>query len=120
MNGLKWFPFNRGDYLRAVSGWPPMARLAYLELLAAQWDHGKLPPRREDVRVLVAGVTAKQWARVWPLVAREFPVNGDSRQNPALESLRERQTATRKSRSKAASAAARARWQARTGVEPDA
>ncbi len=105
---LPWFKFHRGDYLRVVNGWPPLARLAYFELLGVQWDEGKLPVESEDVRMLVPGIAPKEWNAIWGYIDRVFPVVGDVRLNPAFDD--ERQRRDRASRSTSARNAAQRRW----------
>lgn len=111
---LPWMPWYVDDHARVVMGWPPLARLAYRELLDHQWATGALPADLELLRRLVPGVPAPQWRRVWPVLECLFPLDEDgSRRNTDLEVLRTRQRSVHASRSRSARDAARARWGAR-------
>lgn len=116
---LHWFKFNRGDYMRRTAGWPPAARLAFLELSFAQWDDGSLPVDESDVRSLVPGLSNAEWRDAWPRLDRLFAIAGDCRIDPEIDALREATLRAKKSRSEMASRAARARWKDRVGVDPD-
>jgi hypothetical protein len=102
-------PWYRGDYLRVTIGWPPLARLVYFELLGAQWDNGVLPADRERLRGLVQ-LNGRQFDAAWRHCCEHFPEVENGRANYQLEIARGESIAVKKSRSRAARTAARARW----------
>lgn len=116
---LPWFKFNRGDYMRYTAGWPPLARLAYLELLFAQWDDGLLPASSDDLRLLVPGVKDADWLKIWPRLDKAFPEVDGGRMNPELDSLRAATVRTNKTRSVVAQNAANKRWGQRAAPDPE-
>jgi len=107
---LSWYRYYPGDHLRIMRGWPLVARAVYRELLDAQWDLGVLPAAPERLRELIVGITAAEWRAVWPRIAGQFPLCGEGRQNPALETLRNVQVALVENRRRAGMAGNRARW----------
>jgi uncharacterized protein YdaU (DUF1376 family) len=114
---LPWFKFHVGDYLRTTRGWPPVARLCYVELLAAQWDRGALPVNPSELRALILKLNASSWAACWPLIETAFPIDGDARRNQAFKRMRDKQLSAHASRRNVAKKAALERWRERTGVD---
>src|SRR5438046_1884057 len=70
---LAWYPRFPGDWMRETREQRPEARLAYVELLDAQWDLGDLPREGEALRQLVHGLTRRQWRIAWPFIDSKFP-----------------------------------------------
>lgn len=101
---------HRGDYLRVTLGWPPIARLIYLELLGAQWDNGALPADPERMRSIVPGITDADWSAAWPRVESHFPVDGEVRRNPDLAADRQRTKQMIDSRRRGGRMTATKRW----------
>jgi hypothetical protein len=110
---LAWFEWYPSDFLGEVRGWPLVARAVYRELLDAQWDMGQLPCDPTKLRVLVPGITHRQWQVAWGLVEQKFPVVGEGRQNAALESKRRRAHELRERRQKAGRQGAEGKWRPR-------
>ena len=116
---LPWLPWWVDDQARIMLGWPPLARLAYRELLDHEWSIGALPPDPDALRRLVVGVTTPQWARAWPLLEPFFPVAADgTRKNTALEQLRRKQTRKHSELSAAGRRGALKRWGNVTELKP--
>ena len=103
---VRWFP---RDFTAATQGWPAEAVGAYIRLLNAQWDLDGLPA---DERTLqqIAGLTAVQWRKAWPLIQPKFPVRGIQRRNPRLELERIRAAKSLDKRVVASRIANRVRW----------
>jgi hypothetical protein len=74
--------------LSETRGWPLVARGAYYELLAAQWDAGVLPRDPRRLRTFI-GATATEWRVAWPLVESKFPLITGGRQNALHEERRQ-------------------------------
>jgi hypothetical protein len=106
--------------LRVTYGWPPIARLCYLELLSVQWDRGELPLEVEALHMLCPGVSAGEWGVAWSHIAKQFPVDDDgkNRRNYQLEMTRGESLRVAAVRSRAGKAAASARWNGRAPKEP--
>jgi len=115
---LAWFPVFTGDMLSETRGWPLVARGAYYELLAAQWDLELLPRDAARLRVLI-GATPAEWRKVWPHVAGKFPIVGGGRQNPTLEARRAQAYALRERRRAGAKQTNQARWGSRSANGAD-
>ena len=96
---LPWYP---RDFASSTRGWPVTARGVYRELLDAEWDLGSLPESPRELQML-AGATANEWKRSWPLIAPKFPVGDDSRRrNARLEYHRQKALHTAEQQRKAA------------------
>lgn len=103
----KWAP---GDFLRISRAWPPIARLAYRELLDAQWDLGALPDDPGQLRELVPGITDRDWKIAWRSIEVHFPAAAGGRQNPGLEVQRAEITKGRKRQQTGAAITNHKRW----------
>ncbi len=110
MTKLPWFQWWPDHHARVTRGWPPLARLAYRELIDHQWTTGALPEDSEQLRSIVPDVSKSQWAAIWSYIDLMFPLGESGRINLILEQLRKESTAKHESRSRAASTAARKRW----------
>ena len=122
-SSLPWMKFNRGDYLRVTVGWPPLARIAYVELTLAQWDREVLPIESDELHALVPGIDAGNWSLIWPLLDHEFPVVGEHRLNDRIDRLRastERTHASRRAAAQKAATDARGRFVATPPKPPAA
>jgi uncharacterized protein YdaU (DUF1376 family) len=106
---LPWFVFFTGDYLKLSRGWPLVARGAYVELLAAQWDAGSLPIDIDELRNITRA-TPEEWAVAWPYMERCFPVDGVVRSNYVLEILRGEARLLREGRRRGAAKTNAKRW----------
>ena len=107
---LPWLPWWVDDEARVTLGWPPLARLAYRELVDHQWRTGA-PVESDDVRMLVVGITPAQWRIVWPHIDRAFPIVDEvQRVSPRLELLRKHQTRKHAELSAAGKRGAKVRW----------
>ncbi len=90
MTGLVWYARFPGDWMRETREQRPETRLAYVELLDAQWDLRDLPRAPEELRKLVRGLTRRQFRIAWPFIESKFPRVGTRRQNAALEAQRDK------------------------------
>ncbi len=72
----EWFWTDRWTGSSAF-GLPLEARGLYREMLTQAWRRqGKLPNDPDQIR-RITGVTAAEWRRTWPLVARFWRADGD-------------------------------------------
>lgn len=110
IDDLPWMKLHRGDYLRVTNGWPPIARLAYLELLGCQWDRGELPIDPARLRALVPGISDDDWSEAWTLIEPMLPIDGEARRNANIAHERKRTIEMREARRRGAAKTNRKRW----------
>ena len=106
---LAWFPVFTGEMLSETRGWPLLARGAYYELLAAQWDLGVLPRDEAELRSHIRA-TSTEWRVAWRRLEGKFPTVGGGRQNAALEARRQRAHKLRDRQRAAAERTNASRW----------
>src|SRR5439155_20433175 len=106
---LPWLPIFTGDMLSETRGWPLLARGAYYELLAAQWDLGVLPRDAAELRALIRA-TSTEWRLAWRRIEAKFPTVAGGRQNAALEARRQRAHKRREGQRAAAERTNATRW----------
>jgi uncharacterized protein YdaU (DUF1376 family) len=107
-------PFYPRDFRSSTLGWPLIARGAYLELLAAQWDQGgsnvgTLPADPEALRMMI-GAVPDEWAIAWRFIELKFPCVDGGRRNARLEVHRAAAVQEYESRRRGAAATNAKRW----------
>lgn len=95
---LPWFP---RDWLASTRAMRIAERGAYHDLLCFQWEMGALPADHERLARLL-GLSAKEFAEVWPAIESKFVVNGLSLFNKRLEEHRVKALEQREKKRRAA------------------
>jgi uncharacterized protein YdaU (DUF1376 family) len=111
MSDDHYLPLFVGDFLASTATWTGPERGLYLQMLAVSWATKALPcdPQRL-CRVL--GYEWQEFEPLWATVRSKFMNGGAFLTNTRLEQVRARNTEIRASRSRSASTAAKARWDA--------
>lgn len=95
---MPWFP---QDFASATAHWAFAERGAYRTLLDAQWTLGGLPDDEQRLARIV-GMTADEFAEVWPMVSTKFELVNGQLQNKRLEEHRVEALRLKQSRARGA------------------
>ena len=109
MSATPWMRFFPADYLADTRRLTTEQHGAYLLLLMDSWSSGALPDD-DTVLARVAGLDAKRWAQVRPVVARYFQIADGQWVHARIERERENAQAHAQASSSRGKKAATARW----------
>ena len=78
MTGIITVPFHVGDFLSGTLHMDTLEKGAYIMLLLAHYQAGETGLPDDDKKLArIAGVTAKVWNRIRPVLEEKFDVSGD-------------------------------------------